>query len=129
MALQFSVYTLYLSIMTFEEKKQHIIRCVKLGMDNYSAMIIAECTQDEIDLFENDEVFSKRLAVEAKLEERDLLINMQKVMDINVPLGDSTEVRWKLEKINPRRWGRPDANSGRRELPKIIVSGPEQDGE
>lgn len=90
--------------MTLEHKKEHILRCVKLGMVLYSAMVLAECTEEEISSIEQDEIFLKRVEQQYALEEYELLQAYEIATEIATNRGITSPIQWKLQKINPKRW-------------------------
>ena len=53
--------------MNITEKKEHILRCIRLGMDLFSAALIAECTDKELEDLEEDPNFSRRVKIEYAL--------------------------------------------------------------
>lgn len=106
--------------MTLEEKKSHILRCVRLGMDFLSASLVAECTDEEVDFLENDKKFSKRLLIENALEEERLLTKHNAAIEEAIIKGKANPVQWKLEKLNPRRWGSKGTNNIQPEIPVSV---------
>ena len=96
--------------MELYQKKEHIYRCVTLGMDLYSAYLLAECTDAEIDLLNDDPDFQRRIAIKQKLEERNLLERFDTGMGIAVQKGNVNPVIWKLGILNPDRYNRSPGN-------------------
>lgn len=93
--------------MNLEAKKDHIIRCVKLGMDLYKACIVSECTEDEISGIENDKAFEKRIeAIQARAE-YELLEQHATACSEAAERGNASAIQWKLGKINPK-WENKD---------------------
>ncbi len=91
--------------MDFENKKDHILRCIKLGLDLYQAEILSECTVEEIDKLDDDEHFQLLVQQEAILEEYELLEKHKTAMDLASSRGNTSAIQWKLEKLNPKKWG------------------------
>ena len=94
--------------MTLVNKKEHILRCIQLGMELFKAELVAECTEEEMDEIANDEHFAEIVEQYQAIHEYDLLTKHQTAMDIQISTGRSGAVQWKLEKINPGRWGKDD---------------------
>lgn len=92
--------------MTIEEKKAHVYRLVKLGMSRDEAELLAGFSLDEQEALERDGVYLARCRLQRIVEERDLLEHLDDVIEDNVLKGVSTELRWKLERMNPERWGK-----------------------
>jgi len=91
--------------MTLEDKKNYVKRYIRLGMDRASAMMVAELTFEEMEELDKDEVFNRQLDFQAKLEEKALLEKFDTAMNATVAAYDTKDVRWKLSKLNPARWG------------------------
>ena len=95
--------------MTLDDKKEHILRLIKLGMELYRAELITECTEEEIDDIERDKTFSRRIEIHEAICEKELLEKLEDAIDIAADKGKSSAIQWKLERINPRRWGNKEA--------------------
>ena len=91
--------------MNLEEKKAHILRCTKLGMDFFSAALIAECTDEELNVLDNDSIFNHRILIGNAIEEERLLNKHNSAMTVAADKGQAAPIQWKLERLNPRRWG------------------------
>ncbi len=91
--------------MSLNEKRDRIIQCVKLGMEWLRAALVAECTEEEIDELENDANFMHKIQVNDAIEEVRLLEKHNDAISEAVVRGSATAVQWKLEHINPGRWG------------------------
>jgi hypothetical protein len=91
--------------MTLDDKKKQIYRLVKLGMDRVECELLAECTLDEQMELTKDAYYIAHCAIQRMLEEKDLLEKLENIIEENALVGKSTEIRWKLEKINNARWG------------------------
>jgi len=91
--------------MTFQAKKEQIFRFFRLGIEIYQAEILAGCSVEEIELLDNDEHFKLQLQEEEILEEYELLEKHQDGMNIALKRGNTSAVQWKLEKLNPNKWG------------------------
>ena len=79
---------------------------LRLGMDVYKSLVAAECTSDEIDtlMAEGSDFMHKAEWVQAK-QVAELLEDVKKAKDINIPRGISTEARWLLGKVDSTRFG------------------------
>jgi len=118
--------------MTLEQKKEHILRCVKLGMELFKAELVAECAPDEIEAFEKDPVFMEDVERAYAIEEFNLLQKHQTALSIAIMSGRANPVQWKLGKINPKRWGTNEEKSiVPHTIPEINLVGvkPEDDSE
>ena len=91
--------------MELDKKQEHVLRCIKLGMDLYSSYIVAQCTQEEIDILDEDEEFIARIEFEQKLQEQDLLKQHSEAALLAGMKGNTHGFEWMLGKINPGRWG------------------------
>lgn len=94
--------------VTLDNRKEHLLRFVKLGMDFYRAAILAQCTEDEIEVLRNDTQFQKKLELHDALLEMQLLEKLDFAMEVAKMKGNSAGIRWKLEKVNPTKWGKKD---------------------
>lgn len=88
-----------------QSKRQLILEYAKLGMEFDRAALLAECSLQEQEELEKDDGFQRSLKACNALVERDLLKELSDVKRINVACGNSTEVRWMLERLNRKRWG------------------------
>jgi hypothetical protein len=88
--------------MKFKTKKEHILRCVKLGMELDKAYLVAECTEKEIEKLKNDERFKKLIAVQLAIAEDDLLTRHEFATKIAANKGNTAGIQWKLSQINPK---------------------------
>ena len=91
--------------MELRDKKLLAERFIKLGMDKYKSLLAAECTQEEIDILEEDKEFTNRIEWLQAKEVSVLLEKLQTVIEINKPRGISTEIRWLLGKLDAPRFG------------------------
>ena len=91
--------------MELRDKKLLAERFIKLGMDKYKSLLAAECTQEEIDVLEDDKEFTNRIEWLQAKEVSVLLEKLQTVIEINKPRGISTEIRWLLGKLDAPRFG------------------------
>ena len=94
--------------MSFEEKKALVLSCTRLGMDLFSSALLAECTEDEVNQLDNDRDFQRRMGIETAIEEKRLLDKHNSAMTLAADRGNAGPIQWKLEKLNPRRWGSKD---------------------
>ena len=92
--------------MDIESKKEHILRCIKIGMDLVEAQFVSECTVEEMEEIDNDEVFIKKIRNYQALAEYTLLERHEKAMQSQLSEGKTTAAQWKLEHMNPNRWGK-----------------------
>ena len=79
---------------------------IRLGMDVYKSLIAAECTVDEIEalMAEGSDFMKKAEWLQAK-QVAELLEDVKKAKEINIPRGVSTEARWLLGKVDSTRFG------------------------
>jgi len=91
---------------TEDYRKEQIIRCVKLGMDLQSAMYTVACNDQEMETLEKDEEFMRRVDITKSILEMNLIERHDSAMDIQLAQGKTGAVQWKLERINPSKWGK-----------------------
>lgn len=94
--------------MELKEKKQHIIRCIKLGMSLFKAQLISECTDEEITILNNDEIFLNRIEQQYAIEEYALLLKHNSAIEIARDKGNANPIQWRLAKLNPDDWDSKD---------------------
>jgi len=104
-----------------KEKKEHAIRCIQLGLDLYSSMIIAECTQLEMEKLEEDEKFNAEVLFTQKIQERDLLKQHSESSLIAALKGNTHGLEKQLEWLNPKRYGRAIKEEEFNDIPKVVV--------
>lgn len=92
-------------IMELEQKKEHVIRCIKLGMTLDDSLFLAECTDDELECLQDNEDFLKLVKLHQKLEEMNLLKQHNMAMEISASRGNTKPMEWKLGIIHKNRWG------------------------
>lgn len=92
--------------MSLDNKKRIITECVTLGMDLDRAMLVAECDESENVALREDASFMHDVNARSAINERVLLNKLDECMELNTAIGRSDEVRWKLERINPSKWGK-----------------------
>jgi hypothetical protein len=107
--------------MELDEKKEHVLRFVKLGLDLYGACICAECTDEEIEVVESDPVFLKKVEVCNIIAEKDLLEKYEIAMRVATNSGKTEPIKWMLEKVNPNRWSDKNKDTGEVFIPANIV--------
>ena len=109
--------------MELKDKQEHVLRCIKLGMDFFSSAIVATCTSAETELLENDTDFQYRILEQQKIAEYELLRRFEQANRIAVKKGNAAPTQWKLGKINKNRWGDDKGidSFNSRELPGTIV--------
>ena len=105
--------------MDFEAKVDMIKRCLKLGMDLDSAMILAECSDEDMERINADSTLTRSFDITAKFYEMDLLQKLDTALTMNVRFGNTTEVRWLLERINKARFGN-NANIKLTKEPRVV---------
>ena len=103
--------------MELENRKEHIIRCIKLGMDLTSSMYCAECTESEIELLKNDKEFEMQVLTYQSLEELSLLEDFDTAVEIQKSKGNTSGIQWKLAHMNKKRWGNEVATDKGNGLP------------
>lgn len=108
--------------MELRDKKILAERFIKLGMSKFDSMIAAECTQQDIDILDKDEEFSHRLDFLQKKEESELLKDIDDIIKFNKGKGISTEIRWKLGKLDPVRFGEGLKLNGSSDKKKFIIT-------
>ncbi len=91
--------------MELEQKKEMAYRFLKLGMPLYSAQILAEFTQEEMDDLEEDKSFQRQVSFVKQKEISRLLERIDSIIDMNTQKGVSTEIRWKLGKLDSAAFG------------------------
>ena len=91
-------------------------------MDLFSAALVAECTDEEIDKFEKDPVFKRRLLIENALEEKRLLEKHNYAMEEAAIRGKANPIQWKLEKLNPRRWSSKETGKSQKEIDDLTIN-------
>lgn len=96
---------------------------LRLGMDVYKSLLAAECTADEIEelMAENSDFMKKAEWVQAK-QVADLLEDVKKAKDINIPRGISTEARWLLGKVDSTRFGEGIKLNGTSDKKKFSIT-------
>lgn len=92
--------------MDIESKKAQVYRLVKLGMDVYESQLLAGCTVEEIDAMSADDAFSARCSFLVMVKEKELLEKIDEIIEYNAGRGVSKEITWKLEKMNPKKYGK-----------------------
>ncbi len=92
--------------MTLEDKKSQIYRLVRLGMGRAEAELLAETTLEEQALLDADTMYLSRVNIQKVIEERDLLVKLDDIIEQNTMKGESGALRWKLERLNPQKWGK-----------------------
>lgn len=105
--------------MNNNQKKQVIFNCIDLGMDNHTAYLYASCTPDEIEELEGDETFQNQITAKVAALEYSLLQQHEQVIALAVERGQAAPLQWKLERVNPGRWGTSNKQS---EVPIVIPS-------
>lgn len=91
--------------MDMKDKKEHILRLIKLGMTLYKASLIMECDDEEIKSMEEDEQFIRTIAAHEAIGEKELLDKLEDAIDMGLDKGKSAAIQWKLERLHPERWG------------------------
>jgi hypothetical protein len=86
-------------------KKIIILNCIRLGMDFYTAALSASCTKKEIEELEQNEEFQSTIEINQAILEKDLLEQHDRVSEIASERGQAAPLQWKLERVNPSRWG------------------------
>lgn len=86
-------------------KKTIALQAIRLGMDEERALLFAEIDENEMAVVKEDNFFMQRLKHVALLEEHELLEKFDSVMEESAKKGFSSDIRWKLGIINPKRYG------------------------
>lgn len=108
--------------MTLDDRKDHVLRFVKLGLDLYSSMLLSECTDEEIESLENDKSFLRDVEICNIIAEKELLEKYDIAMEIASSRGNTNPIQWRLSKLNPDRWGtRTDLSDSDVLIPANIV--------
>jgi hypothetical protein len=89
-----------------EQKKEHVLRCVRIGLDFYKSCLIATCTESEIDQLREDEDFQEEIGIVQAVEEYRLLESLDEAIHYAKNKGNSSGIQWKLERLNPDKWGK-----------------------
>jgi hypothetical protein len=79
-------------------------------MDTDSAMIVAEFSDEEMAEAEECKELQRKILLHSKLEELHLLEKFDSVMTNTALANDSKDLKWKLEKMNPARYGAGSAS-------------------
>ena len=91
--------------MTIEEKKGYVLKYIRLGMDLMSSMIVAECTDDEIAVLDEDAGFQRSAKLAVKIEEMQAMEAFHQTRKRLLAQDDTRDTRWWLSKVNPSQWG------------------------
>lgn len=86
-------------------KKEYIINTVKLGMDFFGACMSLGLTDKEIESLESDEEMQREIKQTEYLLEKELLDHHKTVCEMQIEKGNAQPLQWKLERINPEKWG------------------------
>ena len=115
--------------MTLDEKKEHILRYVKLGMDVLQSAYICECTDTEIDVLEEDPVFQRRVKAQNALKEMELLQRHDNVIVEAEARGNGGPIQWRLGIVNPDRYSGKEKSDKKNERPmQVSLTGVHPDG-
>jgi hypothetical protein len=88
--------------MELDQKKNHIIRCVKLGMQFYESALVATCTDEEIEVLSEDAAFQQKVKITQAIQEEQLLLKHDVALEIAKQKGNSKPIEWRLSKLNKR---------------------------
>jgi tRNA U34 5-carboxymethylaminomethyl modifying enzyme MnmG/GidA len=110
--------------MDIESKKKEVYRLIRLNMKREEAELLADCTLEEQVALAADETYLARCSFYLLYEEKRLMEALDRIIEENEAKGVSTEIRWKLEKLNPAKYGKSVAISGipaskSREIPDL----------
>lgn len=109
--------------MDLEGKKEHVLRCIKLGMGLYESMIVSECTVEEVELLNSDEKFNSKIQLHQYIEEKSLLEKFNTAIEAQLKYGNTKGLEKKLAKINPDRWDdKKEDDSNKNPFSKVSVS-------
>jgi tRNA U34 5-carboxymethylaminomethyl modifying enzyme MnmG/GidA len=111
-------------MLSLEDKKKEVYRLVRLNMTREEAELLADCTLDEQIELAADELYLAKCKFYVMYEEKMLMESIDRIIAENELKGVSTEIRWKLEKLNPAKYGKTVAISGMpsaklREMPDV----------
>lgn len=87
----------------------------------YESMLVAECTEEEIETISADEEFAKSIKLHQALEEYELLTKFNSALKIQAVYGKTGAIEKKLEKINPERWSKKTEERAPIDLSNITV--------
>lgn len=110
--------------MELDQKKEHALRCIKLGMSLEDSLFVSECTDKEIDILTEDEEFLHDVKMQQKLEEMELLRTHNIALQIASRKGKSRPIEWKLGIMNGDRYGAKstvNVDSAKAHLPVMLV--------
>ena len=112
--------------MDYKQKRQHVLRYVKLGMALYESMVLAGLTKKEMADLENDTRFARRIEAVRALQEYELLEAHGVTAKIAASKGNAHPIEWRLTKLNPGRYGA----AAEKEKPpdKIVIIPPPKPG-
>ena len=85
-------------------KKDHILRCIDLGMDFYRSCVCSACTEEEIDLLNKDEEFQKEIKERYALQEYNFLMKHNVALEVAKNKGNSKPIEWRLGILNPKKY-------------------------
>lgn len=88
-----------------DSKKDLILNCIALGMDFFTSCLSVSLSKEEIEQLEADEEFQHSISIKQALLEKDLLQDHDTVIEKCVDHGVAAPLQWKLERLNPGRWG------------------------
>ena len=88
-----------------KEKRDYVLNVLASGISIERAFILANCLPDEIEELQNDTEFVGFVKYTEAKRELDLLSMHQKASEIAASRGNATPLQWKLERLNPDRWG------------------------
>jgi hypothetical protein len=91
-------------------------------MELVQAELVAECSLEEIDEIESDPDFLREIKLHHAISEMELLEKHEEAMELQVEQGKTSAVQWKLERVNPRRWGKDDSKDMSPDLSNLNVN-------
>ena len=93
------------------DKRDLIYNCIELGMELKRAYYACELTQEEMDAFDKDESFQRRIKAKEAIVEQTLLQKLDQAIDFNLRRGETKELRFKLGAVN-NRWKQNGSAAG-----------------
>lgn len=93
---------------SLDSKKDTILNGISAGMDLEDMMVLAQCTPREMVSLKNDSLFQSQVRCSAKTLEKDLLVNLHNIINIQAEKGKDHGTIWLLSKLNPRFSDRPE---------------------
>lgn len=91
--------------MELVDKKEHILRCIDLGLSFFKSCLCAECTEEEIEILEKDTQFQKNIEIKKSISEYNLLRKHDTALEVAKMKGNATPIQWRLSILDPGKYG------------------------